>query len=43
MISGRAVELADARTLRSYQKDVFAQIESDLDGLLATLGGGDTA
>ena len=35
--------VADARTLRSYQKDVFAQIESDLDGLLATLGGGDTA
>ena len=31
-----------AQTLRSYQKDVFAQIASDLDGLLATLGGGNT-
>lgn len=35
--------VTDAQTLRSYQKDVFAQIASDLDGLLATLGGGNTA
>jgi hypothetical protein len=35
--------VTDAQTLRSYQKDVFARIASDLDGLLATLGGGNTA
>jgi hypothetical protein len=44
LLAGNADQrVADARTLRSYQKDVFAQIASDLDGLLATLGGGNTA
>jgi len=44
LLAGNADQrVADARTLRSYQKDVFAQIASDLDGLLATLGGGNAA
>lgn len=44
LLAGNADQrVADAKALRSYQKDVFAQIASDLDGLLATLGGGNAA
>ena len=44
LLAGTADQrVTDAQTLRSYQKEVFAQIASDLDGLLATLGGGNTA
>jgi hypothetical protein len=40
-LAGNAEQrVSDAQALRSYQKDVFKQIATDLDGLLATLGGG---
>jgi hypothetical protein len=40
VLAGNAEQrVTDAQALRSYHKDVFEQIASDLDGLLATLGG----
>jgi len=42
VLAGNAEErVTDAQALRSYHRDVFKQISSDLDGLLAVLGGGD--
>jgi len=42
VLAGNAEQrVADAQALRGYHRDVFKQIGSDLDGLLATLGGGD--
>jgi hypothetical protein len=40
VLAGNAEQrVTDAQALRSYHKDVFEQISSDLDSLLATLGG----
>jgi hypothetical protein len=43
LLAGNAEQrVSDAQSLRTYQKGVFTQIGTDLDAMLAALGGGET-